>query len=76
MFIVDEFDEKGRVRRKEVVFDTDEGAACRHIARRLGEAEARVSREGNGDGGKFVADVGRSGGGGRDVGRQSERARH
>ena len=33
--LVDEFDEKGRVRRKEVVFDTDEGVRYDAIARRI-----------------------------------------
>ena len=36
--LVDELDEKGRVRRKEIVFAPGRRPACRHFGRRLGEA--------------------------------------
>ncbi len=40
MCFVDEFDEKGRVRRKEIVFAQDEGPRHRYVARRPGKARA------------------------------------
>ena len=64
---LDEFDEKGRVRSKEVVFDTDEGV--RYDANLEGFANLRpvFHAKGTVTAGKFFANVRRRGGGGRDV---------
>ena len=62
---VDEVDENGRVRSKEVVFDTDEGVRYDATSGRFCKTSPGFSRQRNGHGRKFFADVGRRGGGGR-----------
>ncbi len=64
---VDEFDEKGRVRRKEVVFETDEGPRADTSLEGLAKLRPVFHAKGTVTAGNCLANVGRSGGGGRDV---------
>jgi acetyl-CoA acyltransferase len=63
-------------KRQEITFKVDEGPTRRYVARSAARAQAGVSREGHGDGRKFVADVGRRSRSRGHVGRACEGAGH